>query len=330
VPLPAHGIQRSAALSMSEMSEAVPKHHPTEQLTSLPTSPGKSVGCDRPGAHIIDLAQEATPAEETINADEPVSINQKSEHELLHELSAAAIESSGADLGEPSCYLPVFGFKEPEMEAAYHAFHSPTVLTGHQIFASVHALFLLIRGSNLLSGNNYLEPSALTVVSLCIMGIVAVSSASCCVHFSGRVMKLHQSFAQMTNAIGLLALMGWLATFVDILFCQTGWDEDKNTLFHCAYFIGMIFTSGATFVLVMLRMSFRVCSAASLMLGVVPIISGWATGTDIASFVAFPLLQVPACLPPQCACLHSVRASTACLPACLHRRVPACMPPGWF
>ena len=225
--------RNSAIRCAVEMSDAVHQKEESEP-PALPTSP---VACDSPGvSHVIDLAG-VTPvvSEETINA-EPVSIQEESEHELLHQLSAAAIES-GADLGEPSCYLPVFGFKAPEMEAAYSAFHSPTALRGHQIFASVNAFFLIVRICNLLAGNNYLEASALAIFSLCAVGLVVLLSACCCVHFSGQVMKLHQQLSQVTNAIGLLAVCGWLAQFVDVCYYQTDWDEGPVSLCKTSLFI---------------------------------------------------------------------------------------------
>ena len=105
---------------------------------------------------------------------------EESEHELLHQLLAAAI-GSGADLGESSCYQPVLGFTEPEMEAAYSAFHSPTVLRGHKIFASANAFFVITRICNLLIGDNYLEANALVIFYPCSTGLSAVLSACCCI-----------------------------------------------------------------------------------------------------------------------------------------------------
>ena len=87
---------------------------------------------------------------------------------------------------------------------------------------------------------------------------------------------------------------GWVALVVDMLYCQTDWDTEKPSLFYCAYFTGMMIMLGPNFCLVMLRMPIQFCSALSLLVGLVLIFSPYARGSDIATYAAFPLLQVPA------------------------------------
>ena len=124
------------------MLDAAPEHDPSEQTTPPPaaglaTCPDSD--CDHPC--IIDLAG-ATPAancEKKVNAP-----NQESEHDLLQQLSASAIESC-RDLAEPRCYLHVLGFKSPEMETAYSAHNRITTVTGHRLLAILNATYLLVR-----------------------------------------------------------------------------------------------------------------------------------------------------------------------------------------
>ena len=258
---------------------------------------------------VIDLGA-VTPIEECTGTDngEPGLAKEQSEYDLLHELSASAIESGqGYPLGEPCCYLHVFGFKSSEMETTYSAFHAPTALRGHFVFAIMNAIYLIIRSSNLIRGVNYMYASVLTTYFLFTLGMVTVLSTTCCVYFRGNAVKLQQSLARMSNIIGLLAFSGWIAQYIDLFHFQTDWEDiDIAAVFHVAYFAGALSVIGSTYCLVILRMPFHLCAAAHLANSSVLLSSSYATkGEYMVTYIAMPLLQVYE--QPSSECIHETR-----------------------
>jgi hypothetical protein len=273
-----------------------PKHSLSEQPTPRPAvgltaSSGESPGCEAADSSgTIDLARVATAddGEKLVDATK-----EQSQLDLLYQLSASAIESCrGTDLGEPRCYLHVLGFKSPEMETAYLASQSPTMLTGHIQFAAANALYLLHRIINLVRGVNAVEANALTTFFLFTLGIVVVLSASCSVYFSGQEVKLRQSLARMSTGIGVLAASGWFAQSASVLYVEKAYDDDdKSEVFLMAYFIGAWSSIFPSFCLVMLRMPFLLCATWHIISSVLIVCSSIST-RPAYMHVLVPLVQV--------------------------------------
>ena len=289
-----------------EMHDAA-KHDRSEPPTPQPdgglaTGPGIYLDChptesgDAPC--VIDLPEITLVDEKTVD-DAPGceknddALKESSEHDLLQQLSASAIESCrGTDFAEPRWYLHVFGFKSPEMETMYVACHARTSLTGHKLFAGVNAIYLLLRILTLLQGNNYVEASMLTTYFFCTLGVVAVLSASCGVYFSGQEVKHRQALARASIIIAATAISGWIAQFLDVFHFQTDWDDEVVAVFHMGYFVGALCSLGPAFCLVMLRVAFHWCAAAHLSIGVLIISASYSSKAHMATFLALPLLQV--------------------------------------
>ena len=239
----------------------------------------------------IDLPGVAT-ADDCKNDD----TTEESDHDLLHHLSASAIESCRGitDLAEPRYYLHVLGFKSPEMETTYLASHSRTCLTGHRIFAAFNAMYLLMRIVKLLLGSNKVEVNPATIYFLCTLGANSAISAFCIFHFSGREMKCRESLARVSNGSVLLAFSGWLAQLWSIVYLQLV-DDDRFEPFNLGYFIGVFTSILPPFALVILRFPFIACVGCNLALGVFLICS--SLSNELASSWVFPLLQVSECPP---------------------------------
>merc|ERR1712086_315068 len=299
--------------STPEMPDAAPKHGRSEQPTPQPddglaTGPGISLGCqstesgdapcviDLPGVTSVDEKTADAPGCEK-NAD---ALKEETERDLLQQLSASAIElCRGTDFAEPRCYLNVLGFKSPEMETAYLAYHARTALTGHRLFAGSNAIYLLFRIVNFLRGVNILEADALTTFFLCTLGAVAVLCAACGVYFSGQEVKHRQSLARTSTAIGMLAFSGWAAQTVSVLYFQTDWHDSIPETFRVAYFVGVCTSIIPTYCLVMLRTPFVLCASFQLVTGVVIICSSYSTRPSIPAYLVLPLSQVAECPPPK-------------------------------
>ena len=219
---------------------------------------------------------------------------EESDHDLLHHLSASAIESCRGitDLAEPRYYLHVLGFKSPEMETTYLASHSRTCLTGHRIFAAFNAMYLLMRIVKLLLGSNKVEVNPATIYFLCTLGANSAISAFCIFHFSGREMKCRESLARVSNGSVLLAFSGWPAQLWSIVYLQLV-DDDRFEPFNLGYFIGVWTSILPPFALVMLRLPFLQCAGCNLAIGVFLLCS--SLSNESASSWVFPLLQVPEC-----------------------------------
>ena len=237
------------------------------------------------------------------------TMKEDSDHELLHQLSASAIEACrGTDLAEPCCYLQALGFKSEEMEAAYMAAHSQTTLTGHKLFAVVNALYFIMRIANLLRGVNVLEPDALTSYSLCTLGTVAVLSGCCVIYFSGQEVKLRQSLARASIGIFLLASSGWIAQCTSALYLQADVHEDNADTFMMSYQLGVLSSILPTFSLVMIRIPFLLCAAMHPVINVLILCCPYSgkvvfLSPSVLQCIVVPLLQVPERLPPNAGCL---------------------------
>ena len=279
------------------MLDAVPKQDGNDGNEQPGPQPETSLSNERPAVDAlphcaIDLPG-VTPAGD---CGEQID-NEESDHDLLHQLSASAIESCrGTDLAEPRCRLHVLGFKNPEMESTYLAVHAPTVLTGHRLLAVANAFYLAIRVGNLVRGVNYLDTSILTSFFLCTCGVVAVLCGSCSFYFAGQEVRHRQSLSRVSIVIGAMALCGWLAQYIDMFFFQTHWETSINDVFHNAYFVGALSSMGPSFCLVMLRIPFHCCAVAHLAFGILVLCTSYAAKQHISTFVAMPLLQVSQCL----------------------------------
>ena len=289
------------------MLDAAPKHDTSEQPSPLLTHIFTSNPEDSSGEHpeveadcSIDLPG-VTPADDC--EKNVATTKEDSDHELLHQLSASAIEACrGTDLAEPRCYLHALGFKSEEMETAYMAAHSQTTLTGHKIFAVVNALYLLVRIVNLLRGDYVLEPDAMTSYFLCTLGVVAVLSAFCVIYFSGQEVRLRQSLARASIGIFLLSSSGWIAQCTSALFFQADVHEDNADTFLMSYLLGVLSSILPLFCLVMLRIPFLVCALLHPVINVLILCCPYAAKIEFI-YVTVPLLQVPERHPPNTGCL---------------------------
>ena len=304
------------------MRDAAPKHDRSEQPTpqlndDLATAPCISLAChptelgDAPC--IIDLPKVTSADEKTVEASgcEKIAdaLKENSEDDLLQQLSASAIESCrGTDFAEPRCYLHVLGFKSPEMETAYLAYHARTVLTGQRIIGGVCAFSLLFRIVNLIRGVNFLEADALTTFYLCALGAVVVISATCGVYFSGQEVKHRQSLARASTGIGMLAFSGVTAQYVSVLYFQTDWQDGISETFQMAYSTGVLSSILPAFCLVMLRTPILLCALFQLVISVVVICSS-SVSSGLVDYLSLPLLQVPECPPPK---VHSETDAVRC------------------
>ena len=216
---------------------------------------------DLPGITSVDEKNADAPG----NGNDDDALEEDSEHDLLHQLSASVIESCrGTDFAEPRCYLQVLGFKSPEMETAYLACHARTSLTGHRILASALIIYLLFRIINLLRGVNFLKADALVTFYLCTLGVVVVISASCGFYLSGQEVKHRESLTRASTGVGLLAFSGLTVQYVSVLYFQTDWYDGVSETFQMAYSIGMMTSILPAFCLVMVRTPFLLCGHFSL------------------------------------------------------------------
>ena len=300
-------------ISLFRMPNAAPKHDRSEQPTPQPddglaTGPCTSLDChptesgDAPCViNLAEVALDEKTADDASSCEkEADALKESSEHDLLQQLSASAIESCrGTDFAEPRCYLHVFGFKSPEMEATYLAYHSCTALIGHRINAGASALYLLFRIINLIRGVNTLEADALSTFYLCTLGAAAVLSAACGVHFSEQEVKHRQSLARASTGIGLLVLSGSSAQIVSVIYFQTDWHDSISETFQMAYYLGAMMSILPAFCLVMLRTPFLLCASFQIVMGGVIICSSYSLGLSKPAYLASPLLQVAKCPPPK-------------------------------